>query len=148
VLPNGFIGNIIVYGVRFEGGVVSGSILREALSSTFGSAAPPQNHPRPGQDQLNNQHLIRHKRPQRWRRLHPLLGGWPTAVADQHNLQDERPLPATPLSPTQPPRFDRALIGHDLRPARPLPTTATCRINGRNPQHLSQQRNHLTSATL
>jgi hypothetical protein len=39
VLPNGFIGNIIVYGVRFEGGVVSGSFLREALSSIFTSTA-------------------------------------------------------------------------------------------------------------
>jgi hypothetical protein len=75
VLPNGFIGNIIVYGVRFEGGVVSGSFLREALSSTTGSAAPPQNHRLPGQIRLNHQYLLRPKMPQRWRRLHPLLGG-------------------------------------------------------------------------
>jgi hypothetical protein len=74
VLPNGFIGNIIVYGVRFEGGVVSGSFLREALSSTPGSAAPPQSNQLPGQTRLNNQRLLRPKMPQRWRRMHPLLG--------------------------------------------------------------------------
>jgi hypothetical protein len=33
-----------------------------------------QNHLLPGQDRLNNQHLLRPKMPQRWRRLHPLLG--------------------------------------------------------------------------
>jgi hypothetical protein len=42
---------------------------------TPGSTATPQNHQLPGQNRLNNQHLLSPKRPQRWRRLHPLLGG-------------------------------------------------------------------------
>jgi hypothetical protein len=42
---------------------------------TPGSAAPPQNNQLPGQDPPNNQRLFRPKMPQRWRRLHPLLGG-------------------------------------------------------------------------
>jgi hypothetical protein len=32
--------------------------------------------------------------------------------------------------------------------ARPLPPTTTCRVNGRYPQHLSLQRNHLASVAL
>jgi hypothetical protein len=43
-------------------------------SPTLGSATPPQNHRLPGQDRLNNRHLLRPKMPQRGRRLHPLLG--------------------------------------------------------------------------
>jgi hypothetical protein len=43
-------------------------------SPTPGSAAPPQNNLLPGQIRLNNQPLLRPKRPQRWRRMHPLLG--------------------------------------------------------------------------
>jgi hypothetical protein len=63
-----------------------------------------------------------------------------------HNLQDERPLPTTPLSPTQPTHFGRALTGYEFCPARPLPSTTTFRMNGRYPHHFSHQRNHLTSA--
>jgi hypothetical protein len=81
----------------------------------------------------------------------------PATVADQHNLQDERTLPATPLSPTHPPHFGRALTCHDFRlpnvgwasqPTAAIPTTTTCKMNGRYPQHLSPQHNHLTSAEI
>jgi hypothetical protein len=62
--------------------VVAGSLLTMLLlmfhsvrvCPTPGSAAPPQNYPLPGQDRLNHQHLLRPKMPQRWRRMHPLLG--------------------------------------------------------------------------
>jgi hypothetical protein len=81
--------------------------------------------------------------PQRWRRMHPLLGGPAHGRCPHQNLQDERPLPTPPLSPTQPPYY-----GRDLRRPRPLPTTTTCKMNGRYPQHLSHQHNHLTSAAI
>jgi hypothetical protein len=101
--------------------------------------------------------------PQRWRRLHPLLGGlahtctepvevavatttgkmngrYPQHLSHQHNhltsaaiyaahgrnphhnLQDERPLPAPPLSTTQAPHFVRALTSHELRRTAVPPT--------------------------
>jgi hypothetical protein len=40
----------------------------------------------------------------------------PTAVTDHHNLQDERPLPTTPLSPMRPPHYGCALTGHEFCP--------------------------------
>jgi hypothetical protein len=35
-----------------------------------------------------------------------------------------------------------------LRHALPVPPTTTCKMNGRYPQHLSHQRNHLISVAL
>jgi hypothetical protein len=49
--------------------------------------------------------------PQRWRRLQPLLGEQAHGRNLHHNSQDERPLPATPLSTMQPTHFGRTLTG-------------------------------------
>jgi hypothetical protein len=54
--------------------VITATHATSCRTPTSGSAAPPQNHLLPGQDRLNNQRLFRLKIPQRWRRLHPLLG--------------------------------------------------------------------------
>jgi hypothetical protein len=110
---------------------------------TPGSAASPQNHPLPGEDRLNYQRLLRPKFSSGGVGCTLCWAGRRTAVATHHNLQDERPLPTPPLSPTQPPHF-----GRDLYRPRPLPTTTTCMTNGRYPHHLSHQRDHLNSAAL
>jgi hypothetical protein len=99
---------------------------------TPGSAAPPQNHPQPGQDRLNNQHLLRPKTAAAVASAAPFVG-----------RAGARPLPQPPLSPTQPSHFGRALTDHHFNPARPLPTTTTCRTNGRYPHHTTS----LTSTT-
>jgi hypothetical protein len=70
-------------------------------NSTPGSTAPPQNYPLPGQKRLNHQRLLRRKRPQRWSRMHPLLGESAQGRCLHHNSQDERPLLAPSLANTE-----------------------------------------------
>jgi hypothetical protein len=127
--------------------VITATHATSCRTPTPGSAAPPQNHHLPGQDQMNNQRLFRHKMPQRWRRLQPLMPGG----AFPHR----RTYPAVEgvFCPLQRVRSQDPLLGGFAHactePAEVAVThTTICRTNGRYPQHLSHQRNRLTSTTI